>query len=214
VRVGIFGGTFDPPHVGHLISAADAVEALSLDRVVFVPAAAQPLKREGTWASAPQRLEMVRLLIGDDRRFLADAIEIDRPGLSYTVDTLIDMARQSPDDERFLLIGADVVRSFAQWREPLTVMQLAKLAIWRRGEVTAQQIARWLPTDAEGRRPSYSLLEARRVDVSSTEIRSRVQAGLSIRGFVPDAVREYVERGGLYRARQKREVGDVHWIDQ
>jgi nicotinate-nucleotide adenylyltransferase len=214
LRLGVFGGTFDPPHVGHLIAAADAVEALSLDRVVFVPAAAQPLKREGTLASPAHRRQMVRLLTGDDRRFAVDPIEIDRPGLSYTVDTLIEMARQSPEDERFLLMGADVVHSFARWREPLTVMQLAKLVIWRRGEVTAQQIARWLPLDAEGQRPAYHMLEARRVDVSSTEIRTRVQAGLSIRGFVPDAVREYVERVGLYRARQQREVGDAHWIDQ
>jgi nicotinate-nucleotide adenylyltransferase len=202
VRVGVFGGTFDPPHVGHLIAAADAVDALSLDRVTFVPASSQPLKRDGTWASPTDRLQMVRLVVGSDPRFVVDPIEIDRAGLSFTVDTLVEMARRSPNDERFLLMGADVLRSFAQWRDPLTVARLSELVIWRRGDVTAEQIAGWLPTDGAGRRPSYRVLDARRIDVSSTEIRSRVQAGRSIRGFVPESVREFVERMGLYVEKQ------------
>jgi nicotinate-nucleotide adenylyltransferase len=200
VRLGVFGGTFDPPHVGHLIAAADAVDALPLDRVVFVPAAAQPLKQNETWASPPDRLQMVRLLVGDDPRFLVDPIEIDRAGLSFTVETLVEMARRSPSDERFLLMGADVARSFARWRDPQTVMQLSQLVIWRRGDATAEQIASWLPPDATGQRPPYRVLDARRVDVSSTEIRARVLAGRSIRGFVPDPVREFIERVGLYCA--------------
>jgi nicotinate-nucleotide adenylyltransferase len=202
VRIGVFGGTFDPPHVGHLIAAADAVDALSLDRVVFVPASAQPLKKDGTWASPADRLQMVRLLVGSEPRLAVDPIEIDRAGLSFTVDTLVEMARQSPRDERFLLMGADVVRSFAHWRDPLAVTRLCELAIWRRGDVTGEQIASWLPTDSSGRPPSYRVLDARRVDVSSTEIRSRVQAGRSIRGFVPETVRAFIERSGLYVAKQ------------
>jgi len=202
VRLGVFGGTFDPPHVGHLIAAADAVDALSLDRVVFVPASAQPLKQDGIWAGPQERLQMVRLMADDDPRFAVDPIEIDRAGLSFTVDTLVEMARQSPNDKRFLLMGADVVRSFARWRDPLTVMQLSELVIWRRGDVTGDQIASWLPPDAAGRLPPYRVLDARRVDVSSTEIRSRVLAGQSIRGFVAESVREFIERAGLYGVKQ------------
>jgi nicotinate-nucleotide adenylyltransferase len=201
VRLGVFGGTFDPPHVGHLIAAADAVDALSLDRVIFVPAFAQPLKQDGMWASPAERLQMVRLMAGDDPRFVVDPIEIDRAGLSFTVDTLVEMARQSPGDKRFLLVGADVVRSFARWRAPLAVMQLAELAIWRRGDITGEQIASWLPRDAAGGLLPYRELDARRVDVSSTEIRSRVLAGQSIRGFVPETVRGFIERAGLYSVK-------------
>jgi len=134
VRVGILGGTFDPPHNGHLIAAADAVDALALDRVVFVPARAQPLKWQAVSATPAQRLDMTRLAVSGDERFAVDPIEIDRAGLSFTVDTLAEWARRAPDDERFLLMGADVVRSLAHWRDPLSVMQLAELVVWQRGE--------------------------------------------------------------------------------
>lgn len=205
MRVGILGGTFDPPHVGHLIAAADAVDGLGLERVVFIPAAAQPLKHGASGATAEQRLTMVQLLVGDDPRLAVDSIEIDRAGLSFTVDTLAELARRSPGDQRFLLMGADVARSFARWRDPLGVMRLAELVVLRRGETQAGEVTTWLPRDGEGHTPAYQLLDMRRVDISSTEIRARIAAGRSIHGFVPDAVREYIEQSGLYRGSADRE---------
>jgi nicotinate-nucleotide adenylyltransferase len=190
VRLGLFGGTFDPPHVGHLLAATDAVERLSLDRLLLVPASVQPLKGASIRATPEQRLAMTALLAGDDPRLAVDPIEIDRTGLSFTVDTLAAVARREPDAERFLLVGADVLESFAQWREPARVLELATLVVLRRGE----EPVRLPPSGRE-----IVVLPTRRVDVSSTEIRERVRVGRSIRGFVPDAVAAYIGAAGLYR---------------
>lgn len=212
MRIGLFGGTFDPPHVGHLLAASDAFDALALDRLVFIPSAVQPLK-ETHHASTAQRLEMVRALIGDDRRFEVDPIEIERTGLSYTVDTLAVYAERYPHSERFLLVGADVLASFAQWREPARVRELAELVVLQRGEggVTLEgpQAAERQLRKAAARSSRESVavaalqpprfLETRRIEVSSTEIRERVHLGKSIHGFVPDAVAAYIAAAALYR---------------
>jgi nicotinate-nucleotide adenylyltransferase len=132
VRLGIFGGTFDPPHVGHLLAASDAIEHLTLDRLVFVPASVQPLKAGRETASAGHRLAMVRLMVGADARLQSDSVEVDREGLSYTVDTLREFARRFPSADRYFLVGADVLASFAQWRDPQTVLDLATLAVLTR----------------------------------------------------------------------------------
>jgi nicotinate-nucleotide adenylyltransferase len=191
VRLGIFGGSFDPPHVGHLLVAVDAYEALELDRLIFVPNAIQPLKAGAQVAPAHQRLAMVRLLLGSDERFEVDATEIDRAGLSYTVDTLETFARRFPTAERFFLVGEDAMASFASWREPGRILELARLAVLRR------------PAGADERRPALPngtiALATRLVDVSSTEMRERVRCGKSLHGFVPDAVAEFIEAERLYR---------------
>jgi nicotinate-nucleotide adenylyltransferase len=193
VRLGIFGGSFDPPHVGHLLAAQDACEQLSLDRLVFVPAATQPLKAGGSAAGAEQRLAMVRLLVDSDSRFEVSTVEVERAGLSFTVDTLSHFAAAHPTAERFVLLGTDVLATFAQWREPERVLQLARPVILvRQGDV--------VPTLPAGVSADVLLrLPTRRVDVSSTEIRERVLGGRSIRGFVTDDVAAYIASNGLYR---------------
>ena len=189
MRIGIFGGTFDPPHVGHLLAASDAVEALALDRLLIIPAAEQPLKAGIVTASAAQRLEMTRRMAGRDPRFEVDPIEIERGGLSFTVDTLRAIRARfaaDPGLALFLLIGADVLATLPKWREPEALMTLADLVVLTRdrgGE---------LP-------PAVQVLKTRRVDVSSTEIRARVRDGRSIRAFVPDAVADYIATERLYR---------------
>ena len=195
MRLGVFGGTFDPPHVGHLLAAVDAVEALALDRLLLVPAAQQPLKVRAESAAPEHRLAMARLLAGDDPRFDVDPIEMDRAGLSYTVDTLGELARRLPDAELFFVVGADALETFPRWREPRRVLELARLAVLRRASDTMELPA--LMREVPGREPI--VLASRRVDVSSTEVRARVRAGLSIRGFVPDAVAAYVAETRLYR---------------
>jgi nicotinate-nucleotide adenylyltransferase len=187
VRLGIFGGTFDPPHVGHLLAASDAFEALGLDRLLFIPAASHPFKAERVMASAPQRLEMLALLIAEDDRFGIDPIEIDRPGLSYTVDTLAELSRRDPTGERFLLIGEDLVDELPTWRSPERITQLAEVVVPSRGEALNR---------AAG---TLRRLATRRIDISSTEIRARARRGLSLHGFVPGPIAAYIERAGLYR---------------
>lgn len=193
MRLGIFGGTFDPPHVGHLLAASDAIEHLALDRLVFVPAAIQPLKATRETASGADRLAMVRLTVGADPRLETDAVELDRDGLSYTVDTLKDFARRFPSADRFFLVGADVLSTFAQWRDPQGVLELATLAV-----VTRSADSDVMEMNEELAR-RVTPVPTRRVDVSSTEIRDRVRWGRSIHGFVTDAVAEYISSHGLYR---------------
>ena len=192
-RIGIFGGSFDPPHVGHLLAATDAAEALALDRLVFVPARVSPFKDGVTQTGAADRLAMVRLLVGDDARFGVDPIEIDREGLSYTVDTLAAYADRHPDAELVLLVGEDVLPGFPQWRDPERIRRLARLAVLRRSTAGEPELPEPLRADPP------VMLQTRRIDVSSTEVRQRARAGRSLRGFVPEAVATYVERGRLYR---------------
>lgn len=193
IRIGLLGGSFDPPHNGHLLAAGDAKDALQLDCVIFIPAAIQPLKADkqvDDRASAEHRLAMTRLLVDGLPGFEVNAIEIERGGLSYTVDTLSTLASQLQSSELFWLAGADVLRTFAKWRTPEKIVELATLVVMRRsGE----------PAEVSGLPGPPKLIDTRRIDISSTEIRQRVREGKSIRGFVPDAVADYIASAGLYR---------------
>jgi nicotinate-nucleotide adenylyltransferase len=190
VRIGLLGGSFDPPHNGHLLAAGDAFDALRLDRMLWIPTATQPLKASNHITPASQRLAMVRLLVEGDHRFAVDTIEIERGGLSYTVDTLAALAGRFGAAELYWLIGADVLPSFPKWREPARIAELATLVVMRRSGDSA---------DVSQMPANTMVLETRRVDVSSTEIRERVREGKSIRGFVPDAVARYIAAERLYR---------------
>lgn len=189
MRLGVFGGTFDPPHNGHLIGASDAYEALSLDRVLFIPNARQPLKADAPAASAPERLEMVRLLCQSDARFEVDSTEVDRGGLSFTVDTLRALQTRFAGAALFLLIGDDAAATLPSWRESETVRKLAEVVVLARGRANSD-------VGAERR------IATRRVDISSTEIRERMARNLPLAGFVPPAVAEYIRTRGLYRERE------------
>lgn len=190
VRLGLFGGTFDPPHVGHLLAASDAFEALHLDRVVFIPAAGQPFKQGAVAASASDRLSMLRLCVGDDPRFAVDPIEIDRGGLSYTVDTLEALQARDPEAERFLLIGEDLAEQIATWRQSGRIAELAKIVVLARGDDVGAGRAATMPVVR---------IATRRVDVSSSEIRARVRGELPLTGFVTEAVADYIRSAALYR---------------
>ena len=191
MRIGLLGGSFDPPHLGHLLAAGDAHEALALDALVFIPAAVQPLKAGQVGASSAQRLAMTQLLVGDDPRFEVSSVEIDRGGLSYTVDTLRTLAAAWPSAELYWLVGADVLESFAKWKEPAAIMALATLVVMQRAGGESPNLA-LLPGHPR-------LLATRRIDISSTEIRERVRQEKSIRGFVPEAVAAFISAERLYR---------------
>lgn len=193
MRIGVFGGTFDPPHVGHLLLAADAFEALRLDKLIFVPASIQPFKVETpTVASPTDRLEMVRLAAGDDPRYLVDDAEIGRGGLSYTVETLEDLSRRNRGAEIFLLVGEDALSGFAGWRNRERILELATLAVMHRAGTGGSEKKSVV-------HDGVVTLPARRIDVSSTEIRERVRAGKSIKGFVVEPVERFIRARGLYR---------------
>ncbi|HUF31527.1 MAG TPA: nicotinate-nucleotide adenylyltransferase [Gemmatimonadaceae bacterium] len=189
MRLGLFGGTFDPPHVGHLLAASDAFEALRLDTLIWIPAGQPPFKANEVHASAIQRAEMLEQMVAGDARFTVDRLEIDRDGLSFTVETLAEYARQHPGARRFLLIGADLVSQLPQWREAERIPALAEIVVLERGagEESAPHVF-----------PAV-LLPSRRVDLSSTEVRMRIQQKLPIHGFVTDAVARYITAAGLYR---------------
>jgi nicotinate-nucleotide adenylyltransferase len=189
MRLGVLGGTFDPPHVGHLIVASDVCAALELDRLRFIPAATPPHKRGRVHASAELRLEMVRAATAADPRFEVDDLELRREGESYSADTLRQLRESEPDADLFFIIGVDQLREFASWREPEVVARLATLVVVSRaGEGGGGDVA--FPV-----RP----VQVTRIDLSATEIRRRVRAGEPIRYLVSEAVREIIEREGLYR---------------
>jgi nicotinate-nucleotide adenylyltransferase len=190
VRIGLLGGSFDPPHNGHLLVAGDASTALGLDRVIFIPTATQPLKVGQAGATPGQRLAMVRLLLDDERGLEVCAIEIERGGLSYTVETLTALAAQLPGADLFWMVGADIPQSFAKWRSPERIVELARLVVLQRADEVP---------DLSGLPGSPQLLPTRRIDISSTEIRQRVREGKSIRGFVPDSVAAFIAAEKLYR---------------
>jgi nicotinate-nucleotide adenylyltransferase len=189
VRVGVYGGSFDPPHVGHLILAADAVRNLELDLLLLIPASTQPFKPDrGGSDSATHRAAMVELAIAGSAIFQLDRVELERGGLSYTVDTLEELSRRYAGAELFLIVGEDALDDFAKWKSPNRIKELATIAILRRHGGAAE---RPLP-------PGVVEAGSRLVEVSSTEIRARVREGNSIRGFVSEAVQTYIEANALY----------------
>ena len=188
-RLGILGGTFDPIHNGHVLLAQAVSERLPLDRILFVPAADPPHKGDQV-ASAAHRLQMVRLAIDGLDGFEVSCVEIDREGPSYTVDTLRQLSARHEDNDLFLIIGADNIADLSSWYDPEGVLELATVVSGTRAEAAgtgsdrfAHRIQR-LPT------PAY--------DISSTDIRQRLQLGLPIRYLVPEAVERYVAEHGLY----------------
>ena len=191
MRIGVLGGSFNPPHNGHLVIASDAFEALKLDRLLVVPAFANPLKGHDAKGAAPeQRLEMARLAFGGDERFEVSAVEIERGGLSFTVDTLETLSRQYAGAEMVLLVGMDALRSLGKWRNPERIRQLTRLVAMSRG-----------PEPASEAEPDYEVVTTRRIDISSSEIRSRLAEGKPVRGFVAESVERYIATAKLYMPR-------------
>ncbi len=192
MRVGVFGGTFDPPHVGHMLLASDVREALKLDRLIFVPTGVQPLKVDNPPVASPQdRLEMVRPAVADDAYYTVEDAEINRKGLSYTVDTLEHLSQHIPAAKLFLLLGEDALATFDKWRNPGRIRELATVALMRRGGSSSSRL--------EDIPEAVIEVTTRRIDVSSTEIRERLRADKSIKGFVPESVERFIDARGLYR---------------
>lgn len=207
MRLGLLGGTFDPVHFGHLLMAESAREQSRLDQVLFVPAAVPPHKQSWHVSEAAQRIEMLELAIGGNEAFAVSRIEIDRGGVSFTVDTLAELRRQQPESELFLILGADSLVDLPSWREPRKIAELATIvACGRPGiELELTALAGHLPAEsieAIGRHR----VEMPLIGISSREIRRRVAAGSSIRYQTPRAVEKYIESHGLYRDSRPAEA--------
>ena len=193
MTLGLFGGSFNPPHVAHLAVADACAAAAGLDRVLWTPAPAPPHKPAGAHLVAPaHRLEMVRLAVEGNERFSLSDIEFHRPGPHFTVDTLRALRAECPGADLALVVGGDSLASFASWREPDAILRLARLVAYRRpgaglAGVAAHVLAR------------TTLVDGPALDLSATEIRARIAAGQTVRYLVPDAVRAYIAAHGLYR---------------
>lgn len=199
MRIGILGGTFNPPHIGHLICAQEAWVQLSLDRVLVVPAARPPHKQVEDEPGERHRLELCRRAVSGDSRLEVSALEMDREGLSYTVDTLEVLHSQAPDNELFLIVGGDVAAGLPGWHEPERVLSLARIAVAKRRGTSRSSVDEALSSLAGGERAEFFRMP--RVGISSTMVRRRVRAGQPVRYLVPDAVAEYIEEHRLYGGR-------------
>ncbi len=196
MRLGILGGTFNPPHLGHLVCSQEAYRALALDRVILIPARIPPHKPVEHEPGPEHRLELCRLAVADDDRFEVSDIELGRDGPSYTVDTLKELTSKASTSELFLIVGGDIAVGLPRWREPERVLELATLAIAkRRGTSRASVQSSLHALDGGGRARFFQMP---RIGVSSTMIRRRVRAGQPIRYLVPDRVAQYIERHHLY----------------
>ena len=200
MRVGIYGGVFNPPHHGHLIAAQEAHSQLGLDVVLWVPVGAAPHREIEADPGADARFEMVELAIAGDERFRVSRIELEREGPSYTVDTLKELREREPEDELFLILGGDQALALATWREPEELLELATLAVFERGSSTRNAIGIKVGRLRGAERVRF--LEMPRIDISSTLVRRRAAKGKPIRYLVPDKVANFIGAQSLYGASE------------
>jgi nicotinate-nucleotide adenylyltransferase len=194
-RIGVLGGTFDPPHIGHLLLAEQAAETLDLTQVWFVPAADPPHKGEEVTAAA-HRVAMVELAIAGNPRFALCRVDLDRPGPHYTADMLALLRAEDPNAALYFLMGGDALRDFPKWRDPAGIIRAARLGVMRRPgaviDLTRLEVA------VPGLTDQVTFVDAPEIGLSATLIRERRRAGLSIRYQVPAEVERYIAQHRLY----------------
>lgn len=192
MNVGIYGGTFNPPHNGHLIVAESVRETLRLERVIFIPVNTPPHKGGHALAPAPDRMAMTRIAVTGNDAFRASDLEVARGGLSYTIDTLRAVAEQHPGVRLKLLIGADNLFDFEGWKSPEEILDMADLVVMTRPGYEVQHAR-------TGYLAHAAMATVPQIGISGTDIRRRVKFGQSIRYLVPPGVEEYIRRHALYR---------------
>jgi nicotinate-nucleotide adenylyltransferase len=197
VKIGLLGGTFNPPHIAHLVCAAEAHDQLGLDRVLLVPTARPPHKDVPDDPGSDHRARMCELAVAGDDRLGVSRIELERPGPSYTVDTLKALHERTPEDNLTFIVGGDMAHSLPTWHDPEGILRLARIAVAERAEVRRADIAERLTGLAGDDRVAF--FDMPRIDVASSDLRRRVAVGRPIRYLVPDPVVSYIEQEGLYR---------------
>jgi nicotinate-nucleotide adenylyltransferase len=198
MRLGIYGGTFDPVHLGHLLLAEQCREQCGLDQVWFVPAGIPPHKQELDISPSVQRAEMLEFAVAGHPQFAVSRIEFKRNGPSYTVETLREIAREHPQDELFFLIGADSLADLPFWKEPLAIMELARLVVVNRGNAPPPRLELLLPHFGIEALARIQLISIPGIDLASRDLRQRVRDGRSIRFMTPRAVERYILEQKLY----------------
>ena len=196
-RVGLLGGTFNPPHLGHLVCAQEALTQLELDRVVFMPVYEPPHKEAERDPGVEHRVELCRRAVAGDERFLVSRLEADTPGRSFTVDTLKRLHESSPEDDLTFILGGDMAHALPTWPEPEPVLSPPPLGVAERAGDGRRDITEHLAGLAGADRIRF--FDMPRLDISSSLIRRRVAAGQPIRYLVPDAVASYIDTAELYR---------------
>lgn len=197
MKIGIFGGTFNPPHIGHMIMAETATDTLALDEVYFVPAADPPHKVGMPRASVEDRVKMVQLAIAGNPRFYLSRVDVDRPGPHYTIDTISIFQQQHPGADLYFLMGSDSLRDLLNWRDPDVLVERCKIVVMSRPVVPPDMDI--LYAELPRLRENLIAINSPEVDISSTNIVARVRSGKSVRYRVPDEVLEYIEKHGLYK---------------
>ncbi len=197
-RIGILGGTFNPPHIGHLVCAESAREQLGLDRVLLMPVFLPPHKEAHDDPGPQARLELCELAVAGEDRLEVSRLEVQRGGPSYTVDTLRAIHEETPDDELVFIVGGDMAQSLPTWRDPEGVLGLATLAVAERDGVGRQDVRERLAGLA-GAQERVVFFDMPRLDLSSSLLRDRVAEGRSIRHLVPEAVAQRIAQRGWYR---------------
>jgi nicotinate-nucleotide adenylyltransferase len=207
MRLGIFGGTFDPVHYGHLLLAECCREQLCLDRVWFLPAAVPPHKQQRSLAPAAQRIEMLELAIAGHEGFEVCGYEIEEGGVNYTVDTLAHFKDEDPSRELFFLLGADSLRDLPTWKEPARLCQLAvPVVVGRPGaQLSEAEPGVASANDLASLGERFEMVDMPSIELSSSEIRRLIAARQSIRYRTPRAVEKYIESHGLYRTPERVE---------
>ena len=199
MRVGLLGGTFNPPHIGHLVCAQEAWAQLGLDRVLLVPVFSPPHKKTDGDPGVDVRVALCEAAVAGDSRLGVSRAEADVPGRSYTVDTLNRLHDARPEDHLTFIVGADMAASLPQWREPQAILELCTIGAAARDGVGREELLERLDSALPGAADRIRFFDMPRIDVSSTLIRRRVAAGEPVRYLVPDAVAAQIEREGLYR---------------
>jgi nicotinate-nucleotide adenylyltransferase len=195
--IGVLGSAFNPPHLGHLALAQEALWQLDLEEVVLVPTGQAPHKRIADDPGREARMEMTRLAAADDSRFSVSPLEVEREGPSYTYETLEVLAEERVDRELVFVMGADAAVGLESWREPERVVGLASLAVARRAGVSDPEVAAVMRS--LGCEDRTTMLEMPQFGVSSSAVRERAQQGRPLRYIVPDAVASFIEEKGVYR---------------
>jgi nicotinate-nucleotide adenylyltransferase len=189
--IGIFGGTFDPIHKGHIAIAKQAMKQLSLTRVYFVPTSIPPHKQLRSSATAKHRLAMVKLALEGQNNFKVSSLELQRGGISYTIDTVKSFKKLFPSEKLVLIVGEDNLTQFTSWKSPKTILQLCSLAVYKRKNISRTLINYTY---------SYEMIKGPFLPVSSTEVRQKIEHGKSISRLLPKSVLSYIKQHSLYQA--------------
>lgn len=197
-NIGIMGGSFDPIHNGHLAIAAAARQALALERVLFIPNPRPPHKDNRGMSAGHHRMRMVELALADHPHFMPCAIEMERPGTVYSVDTVQELLRRDPEQELYFIVGADALDGLSAWKEPERLLTLCRFVILNRPGSDLLLPADFDPKLAALLTQRGVRLEIPPLDISSSDIRARVQSGASISDMLPPAVREYIDEQKMY----------------